>query len=246
MAQHRTEWADLIPACEWDVYSRVIAEAQARSVPFALGGAFAVASYTGCWRDTKDLDVYVLPEHRERMLEVLAACGLEDYYAKAPYDRWWIYRSFRDDIIVDVIWAMANHRAEIDRLWMSGPEVELRGCRVRVLPVEALLWDKLYIFQRDRCDWPDVLNLLYSAGGEVQWEYLVRRMGEDAALLAGALSVFRWISPGIARRLPGWLWGSLGLAPPGPETEEVVKRRTDLLDRRPWYVPDRRTLAPAA
>jgi Nucleotidyl transferase of unknown function (DUF2204) len=246
VAQHRTEWAEQIPPDEWKVYGEVIAEAQARGIPFALGGAFAVASYTGCWRDTKDLDVYVLPEHREEMLEVLAACRLEDYYSKMPYDRWWIYRSFRGDVIVDMIWAMANHRAQIDKLWMSGPEIELRGRRVRVLPPEAMIWDKLYIMQRDRCDWPDVLNLLYAAADEVQWEYLVRRMGEDTPLLAGALSVFRWISPGRARQLPAWLWSKLGLAEPGPETENVVKRRTDLLDRRPWYVPDLQRMAPAA
>lgn len=246
MAQRRTEWASQIADNEWDVYRQVIEAAQARRVNFAIGGAFAVASYTGCWRNTKDLDVYVLPEDRGVMLEVLAACGLEDYYSKTPYDRWWIYRSFRRDVIVDVIWAMANHRAQIDELWMSGPEIELRGYRVRVLPAEAMLWDKLYIMQRDRCDWPDVLNLLYSVSGEVRWEYLLRRMGEDKALMAGVISVFRWMSPGLAARLPEWLWGELGLAPPGPETGDVIKRRVDLLDRRPWYVPDRQKVAPAA
>lgn len=246
MAQGRTEWANQISAAEWGVYREVITAAQARGIPFALGGAFAVASYTGCWRNTKDLDVYVLAEHREKMLEVLVACGLEDYYSRLPYDRWWIYRSFRGDVIVDVIWAMANHRAQIDELWMSGPEIDLRGCRVRVLPPEALLWDKLYILQRDRCDWPDVLNLLYAVGSEVRWDYLVHRIGEDVPLLAGALSVFRWISPGRARRLPAWLWRELGMAPPGTETDDAIKRRTDLLDRRPWYVPYRREIAPAA
>ena len=168
VADRRTQWESQISETEWRVYREVIEAAHARRIPFAIGGAFAVATYTGSWRDTKDLDVYVLPEHRDRLLELLADLGLEDYYSKTPYDRWWIYRSFRGDIIVDVIWAMANHRAQIDELWMSGPEVELRGCRVRVLPAEAMLWDKLYIMQRDRCDWPDVLNLLYAAGREVR------------------------------------------------------------------------------
>jgi hypothetical protein len=241
-----TAWSGLITQAQWNIYREVIAAAQELKIPFALGGAFAVATYTGYWRNTKDLDLYVLPEHRDEMIGVLSALGLTDYFEQLPYDRWWIYRGVKEDTIVDIIWAMANHRAEIDELWISGPQVEVRGCKVKVLPVEALLWDKVYIMQRDRCDWPDVLNLLYFAGAEVDWEYLLCRMGEDSALMAGALSVFRWVSPGRAQLLPRWLWERLGLPPmadaPMPQIE---KRRADLLDTRPWYGPDREKLQPA-
>jgi hypothetical protein len=141
---------------------------------------------------------------------------------------------------------MANHRAQIDDLWLSGPEVEIRGRRIRTLPAEAMLWDKLYIMQRDRCDWPDVMNLLYSAGPDIDWEYLVCRVGDDAALLAGALSVFRWISPGRAAALPGWIWTRLGIPAPEPGAgPEIDKRRVSLLDTRPWFGPDRQKLQPA-
>jgi hypothetical protein len=34
-----------------------------------------------------------------------------------PYDRGWIHRLFRDDVIVDVIWSMANCRAAVDEDW---------------------------------------------------------------------------------------------------------------------------------
>jgi hypothetical protein len=234
-----------VPDEQWRVYGAVIEVAQKLEVPFALGGAFAVAAYTGCWRNTKDLDLYVLPQHREAMIQVLHQVGLRDYYDEKPYDRWWIYRSHSGDTIVDLIWAMANHRAQIDGLWMSGPEIELRGYALQVLPAEAMLWDKLYILQRDRCDWPDVLNLLYAAGREIRWEYVVRRMGADAALLAGVLAVFAWIAPGRARELPPWLWHRLGVAAPAG-TAEIDKTRVALLDRRPWFGPDRKKLQDAA
>src|SRR3954464_5165201 len=155
----------MIPPNEWRIYRQVLTAAEQARIPFAIGGAFAVATYTGTWRNTKDLDLYVLPEYKERMIAMLTGLGFTDYYEKVPYDRWWIYRSTQDDTIIDVIWAMANHRAQIDDLWMSGPEIDMHGNRVRVLPAEAMLWDKLYIMQRDRCDWPDALNLIYSAGG---------------------------------------------------------------------------------
>jgi hypothetical protein len=247
VARQLTEWAGLIPESQWRIYRDVMQEADARGIPFAIGGAFAVATYTGYWRNTKDLDLYVLPEYRDRMIEVLKALGLEDYHPKAAYDRWWIYRATRDDTIVDVIWAMANHRAQIDGLWMSGPQADLHGRPVRVLPAEAMLWDKLYIMQRDRCDWPDVLNLLYSAGAEIDWDHLLRRIGEDRPLLAGALAVFRWISPGRASDLPRHLWRELGMEAPGPdERADIMRRRAGLLDTRPWYGPDREKMRPAA
>ncbi|HEY1339879.1 MAG TPA: hypothetical protein VGF59_20345 [Bryobacteraceae bacterium] len=240
-----TKWSLLIPEREWEVYHRVIEEAEARELPFAVGGAFAMATYTGYWRNTKDLDLYVLPRHRERMIEMLGALGLKDYYDVKPYDRWWIYRAHNDETIVDAIWAMANHRQEIDELWMSGPEVNMRGCRVKALPAEAMVWDKLYIMQRDRCDWPDVFNLLYATGAELDWQYLICRIGDDLPLLAGALSVYRWMSPGRAGQLPDWIWERAGLPPaPGVPLAEIDCRRVSLLDTRPWYGPDREKLQP--
>jgi hypothetical protein len=241
------EWARLIPSADWKVYQQVIDEAQSRDILFALGGAFVVATYTGYWRDTKDLDIYVLPEYREQMIDVLTSAGLTDYYDQKPYDRWWIYRGNTDGILVDVIWATANHRAQIDGLWMAGPEVEIWGRRVKVLPAEAVVWDKLYIMQRDRCDWPDILNLLYFVGHGLDWEYLLERIGDDRPLLAGVMSVFRWVAPARAQELPSWIWEKLQLAPMlAAPAEKIEKRRVDLLDTRPWFGPDRAKLQPAA
>ncbi len=247
-AKYVTSWTSEIPEAQWSLYSRVIELAQRRELPFALGGAFAVATFTGFWRNTKDLDVYVLPQNREKMVGVLSDLDLADMYEKSPYDRWWIYRGQREDAIVDIIWAMANHRAQIDQLWLSGPELEIRGYRVKSLPAEALLWDKLYIMQRDRCDWPDIFNLLYYAGPDVDWEYLLCRLGEDCKLLAGVLSVYGWAAPGRARQLPAWLWSRLGLQPPesSDALPEIDDRRVSLLDSRPWFGPDRIRRRPAA
>lgn len=242
-----TKWSHLIPEDQWQVYQAVIEGASKREIPFAMGGAFAAACYIGTWRNTKDLDLYVLPEYRERMIQVLTDAGLGDYFDEKPYDRWWIYRGEKGGCIVDVIWAMANHRAQIDDLWMSGPDVDVNGRRLKILPPEALLWDKVYIMQRDRCDWPDVLNLLFCVGPDVDWEYLLERMGDDAALIAGALRVFQWAAPGRAQQLPSWIWDRLHLpAMPSAPLPSYVQHRVSLLDTRPWFAPEREKLEPAA
>jgi hypothetical protein len=221
---------------QWPIYQRVLQEARARGLRFALGGAFAVATYTGLWRNTKDLDIYVLPEDREAMIELLNQLGLTDYYDTLPYDRRWIYRSHSNGVIVDIIWAMANRRAYVDETWLSaGVDVDVGGEVVRVLPAEEVIWNKLYVLQRDRCDWPDCLNLVYSAGPDLDWCRLLDRLGEDASLLAGMLAVFAWISPGRARTLPEWLWERLRLEPP-PPGPDLDRTRVELLDSREWFV----------
>ncbi|MFN7993000.1 MAG: nucleotidyltransferase [Bryobacteraceae bacterium] len=237
----RVAWAQKIPEQEWRYYDRVIQTLNSASIPFALGGAFAVATYTGGWRNTKDLDLYVLPRHRKRVIELLGRLGMRDYYEQRPYDRYWIYRATSDGVIVDIMWAMANHRARVDQWWISGPQVKIRSHQVRVLPPEAILWDKIYIIQRERCDWPDAMNLLYFQGDTLDWNAVLKRVGEDTELLAGALSVFRWLSPGVAQRLPKWLWGSVNLPPlPVRLLHGRDKRHVSFLDRRPWYGPDRK------
>jgi hypothetical protein len=148
--------------------------------------------------------------------------------------------------MVDIIWAMANHHSDVDEFWMSGPEVDVRGRMLRVIPAEAMVFDKLFIMQRDRCDWPDVLNLVYWAGADMDWKAVLRKIGNDRALLAGLLSVYRWLSPGRAMALPDWLWETVGLPRAGGQWEpDVDARNVSLLDRRPWFGPDRANLQPA-
>jgi hypothetical protein len=234
--QHPADWAADAGDPAWSIYERVIDEALAARVPFALGGAIGLATYTNAWRNTKDLDLFVLPRHRRRMIDIVTKAGLTDYYEKLPYDRRWIYRAHTGGIIVDTIWAMANRRAQVDQWWLSGPSVEIRGRRVKVVSAEAMLWDKLYIMQRERCDWPDIMNLLYAQGEHLEWESILKRCGNDKPLLAGALCMFRWLSPGPAARLPEWLWHRLELTLPlGESVQAVEHRHAAFLDTRPWY-----------
>ncbi len=230
-----------------EIYRLVISKAQAQGLRFAIGGGVAVNAYTGLRRDAKDLDIYVTPANRETMIKLLSSAGMSDYYEKLPYDRNWIYRGYDSGVIVDVIWAMANQAADVDEDWLKrGQEVKIVERRLRLLPPEELLWTKLYVVQRDRSDWPDVLNLIYAQGETLDWRRLLKRLGEDAPLLAGVLSLFVWLCPGRARTIPAWLWGRLNmLEPPSPATTrkdaskdmDYDRRHVGLIDSRPWFIP---------
>jgi hypothetical protein len=184
------------------------------------------------------LDFYIRVRDREQAIVTLAGAGFADYHAELPYDRRWIYRSTRDGVIVDLIWSMANRRAEVDDSWfVHAPETWLRGQRVHVLPAEELLWCKLYVLQRDRCDWPDLINLLYATGTHLDWERLLARTEDDEALVHALLHVYSWVCPHYIKKLPNALVEQFNLRIPAAasDTAALERRRIELLDSRPWF-----------
>jgi len=232
------QWAQDIPAEQWDLYRKVIKAARERGFPFALGGAFAVAAYTGMWRNTKDIDLYILPRDRETMQDVLSQQGLSDYYEVLPYQRHWIYRAHQDDLIIDLIWSMPNERAEVDETWLAaGRQFEIQGEVMRALPAEELIWAKLYVMQKDRCDWPDIFNIIQVEADRLDWGRLMVRLDQDTPLLEGLLAVFCWLNPGRALSLPNWLLTRLTLNVEGAISAERILAHANLLDSRPWFVP---------
>ena len=232
-----TPWGELIPEEQWDTFSLGVTALEAGGIPFLVHGALALGIYTGRWRNTKDVDVIVRPGDRERAIEALRRAGFEDYFDRQSYDRCWIFRGFRDDVIFDVIWALPNHRVEIDEAWFQrSRSFWLRGRLLAAVPAEELVRVKLYVFQRERCDWVDVLNVLAGACETIDWRWLVERMGRDLPLLHGALAVFNWMSPQRAALLPTWLRERLAL--PAMEMEDPAaaeERRVRLFDSRPWF-----------
>jgi hypothetical protein len=229
-------WADAISSDEWRIYKRAIRAVRDANIPFLLGGGFALATFTGRWRDTKDIDFYVMPQARQAAIQALKRAGFSDYIAIRAYDRGWIYRSVRSDVIVDIIWSMANRRARVDKTWFARAQpIMVRGEQVNVVPMEEFIWCKLYILQRDHCDWTDIFNLLYSSGPKVNWQHLIERLQNDTALLKAVLLVYCWLCPGRALQLPSALWQLLGLQTPPLDKQQFVRKRVRFLDSRGWF-----------
>ncbi len=222
---------------EWGIYATAMQAANNAGIPFLVGGALALGVYTERWRPTKDVDLLILPKDRDVMIDAITKAGFKDYYDQTHYDRGWIYRSTRDNYIVDVIWRMANRRADVDEGWFENSRiVAVRGAQFKIVPPEELLWHKLYVLQRDRCDWPDVFNLLYAVGHKLDWKYLLDRMGEDHALLNGVLNIFGWLCPGKVGALPKFVREQFHLADVRQGTPEVLQQHVGFLDSRDWFV----------
>lgn len=234
--QPESDWGANISNDEWVLYREAMQAVRQGGVPFMLGGGFAQATFTGRWRSTKDIDLYLLPAQRDAAVTALSNAGFADYYKKLPYDRRWIYRSTKDDVLVDIIWSMANQRAVVQRDWFDhAASLRIRGEVLQVLPREEFMWCKLYVLQRDRCDWIDIFNLLYSSGPDLDWDRLIRRLEDDWPLLQGVLAVYAWLHPERAALLPQSLRDKYGLSAPDPTKAGEWRRRVRLLDSRAWF-----------
>ncbi len=239
MTTQQIDWEGLIPESEWTEYRAVVDKMREKGIRFALGGGLAFSEYANRVRNTKDLDLYIYPWDRDEAREVLLSTGFVDYFDEKPYDRTWIFRGYKDSVIVDLIWTSPNHRFEVDPRWLSrGRDVVIRGTRLKLIPPEELVWAKIYVLQHDRCDWTDILNILGNLGPMLDWRHLLDRVGPDIPLLAGILSVFRWMAPEKASSLPQWLWEHVGLGPQVLDCSgDTSGGRAALLDSRDWFGP---------
>ena len=229
------KWTGLVGDDQWLVYKKAIDVARGAKVPFVVGGAFGLAAYTGRWRNTKDLDFFVTPDHKDRFIAALLKAGFKDYYEQLAYDRSWIFRLIMDETLVDVIWTTPNHRTIVTEDWIDNCGwLAIRDERLGVIPPEELISIKLYVMQRDRCDWPDVINLINAAGEKMDWERLIEMMGPDLPLLKAALSICVWLNPASFETLPE---AAKRLVPGILEKEngETERERVALLDSRKWY-----------
>jgi hypothetical protein len=232
-------WASAVADEDWALYRSAMTALRKGGVPFMLGGGFALGAFTGRWRDTKDIDFYIHPEMRDKAVAALLGAGFNDYYEERAYDRKWIYRSVKANRIVDIIWSMANQRAQVDDLWFErAGKLVLRGEHLLVVPQEEFMWCKLYILQRDHCDWTDLFNLLYTSGPQIDWDHLLWRLENDTALLKAVLEVYSWLCVKHAMRLPAALWRTLKMRPPRPPRRRPRHNRIRLLDSRGWFAAE--------
>ena len=246
--QSRTNptWASIVPDDQWSIYLDAIKATRKTGARFLLGGAFGLAGYTGRWRNTKDLDFFVLPSDKDKVIDALTKAEFEDYHPTLAYDRGWIYRGVRNGAIVDVIWQTPNRRTVVDEQWFQrGRPILLRGEKLALIPAEELLAIKLYVLQRDRCDWPDLINLLHCSCHSLDWDHVLFRLGPDQPLLAGLLQVFNWVSPAEARLNPAQIREQFCLAAITSQDLELPDhQRKMLLDSRPWFAAHQPTDCP--
>jgi hypothetical protein len=204
-----------------DCYRRAMAALGDAGVPFLVGGAYALARYTGIQRHTKDFDVFLRRRDLDRALAALEALGLQ---VERPFPHW-LAKAYEGDLFVDLIYSSGNGVAEVDDLWFEHAERgEVLGLPALLCPPEEMIWSKSFIMERERYDGGDVAHLLRSRGPALDWDRLLRRFtGPESRVLLGHLILFGYIYPGERRSVPQWVMDELfarlaaDAAAPAPE-----------------------------
>jgi hypothetical protein len=184
-------------------YVEAIQALKQHNVPFALGGAFAVWYYTGHWRNTHDMDAFAEPFHVDSGAEALMLAGFTDLGEQAAGDRGWIYHAVKGDIIVDIIFMFANRISSVTSYWIdNAKQGELFGEQVKFIPIEELVWSKIFTLNRHRCDWPDVIRIIRADCEGFDWDHLLEKVGDAWMLLASVVNVFDWQHPADYQCIP--------------------------------------------
>ena len=182
---------------------QVLSDAQ---VPFVVGGAYAYCTYTGIYRDTKDLDLFPRKRDALRALEVLE----NDGWRTERVDEVWLYKAFKGEWFVDLIFNSGNGVAVVDDEWFAHARVgEVMGLQTLIAPAEEIIWSKAFVMERERFDGADVIHLIKSAGHKLDWDRLMRRFDRHWEVLLSHLMLFRFAYPSERETVPQWVMTDL-------------------------------------
>ncbi len=219
------------------IFRESLTTLQDAGVEFLVGGAFALARYTGIDRFTKDLDLFVRERDCAVTLETLASLGCKTEWTF----RHWLAKATRDDGLIDVIYGSGNGVAMVDDQWFEhAPDADVCGVRARLCPPEELLWSKAFVQERERFDGADVLHVIHGVGPDLDWPRLIARFGEHWRVLLSHLVLFAFVYPSERHRVPTWVVDELTQRLASGRDDDLTHGKTCMgtLLSRQQYLPD--------
>ena len=152
-----------------------IAALEDKDINYVLMGGISSATF-GRPRGTNDIDLFVEPEHARLTLDALEASG----FTTDETDPRWLYKGFKDDILVDVIFRSTGDIYLDEEMLAHARVVDVRGCACRIIAPEDLLIIKaLTADEHMPHHWHDALGVI--TGSDLDWDYLVSRARRHGA-----------------------------------------------------------------
>jgi hypothetical protein len=180
-------------------YKEALRTLNESTIPYILGGAYALRKYTGIERYTKDLDVFVKERDCRRVLDLFECKG----FAVDLLFPHWLGKIYCGDEFVDVIFSSGNGLCLVDDDWFRYAAAdEIFGFPVLLSPPEEMIWSKGFIMERDRFDGADIAHLLNACAERIHWPRLLRRFGRHWRVLFAHLILFGFIYPDARNRIP--------------------------------------------
>lgn len=175
-------------------------------VPFLVGGAYALAIYTGIERHTKDFDLFL---REDDIGDAMRGFERQNFRVERTHPHW-LAKAFCGEDCIDLIYRAGNGLCDVDDSWFERARAdEALGVPVKLVSAEEIIWMKAFIMERERYDGADIAHLLYSCADKLDWQHLVRRFGEHWRVLLGHLVLFGFIYPKEKQRVPESILGEL-------------------------------------
>ena len=183
-------------------YRHVLEALRARRIGVLVGGAWAFEAHTGIAGRTKDLDLFLRPRDVEPTLAVLESEG----YRTELTSPLWIAKAYDGNDLVDLIFSSGNGLCTVDDDWFAhARRASVLGMRVRLIPIEEMIWSKSFLMERDRFDGADVQHLILAAGGRLDGDRLLARFGVHWRVLLAHVVLFDYAFPGRRSLIPDGL-----------------------------------------
>lgn len=180
-------------------YHHVLDVLDEHGVRYLLGGALSVNAYTGIWRWTKDLDLFLLPDDVGRARRACEGAG----FRWVPMFDSWLAKTMEGDVFVDFIWRSANGLYAVDESWFERAQtMRVLGRDLAVIAPEDVILCKVFVAARNRFDGADVLHVIFRAHDRVDWERLAERGEQHADLLLAYAHLYRWAYPAFRDAIP--------------------------------------------
>jgi hypothetical protein len=187
-------------------YREAFTDLRETGVPFLIGGAFALESYTGLVRRTKDLDIFVRPGDCDRLLSNLRQKG---YKTEMRFPHW-LGKAYKHGHFIDVVFNSGNGICKVDDRWFEHAiPAEVLGMQVEIVPAEEMIWSKAFIMERERYDGGDIAHILRARAKVLDWARLLSRFHRHWRVLLSHLVLFGFIYPGHRLQIPSWLMTEL-------------------------------------
>jgi hypothetical protein len=232
-----------------EVYQEALRLLETSGIDYAVGAAFARHIYTSIWRNTKDLDVFLKPQDLRTALDVFEQAGFQIEIK----DRSWLAKAWKKDQFIDLIFGTGHGQLPIDDRSFAGVKWEkVLGVETNLIPIEEMAASAMFIAGRNRFDGGEVVHLIRSTKGKLDWARILERLAANRQLLLWHLVLFDYIYPGHAAYLPQELMAELFEEMRGRWQSEKRKnsrafRGTILdpysytVDVKDWGYEDRRT-----
>ncbi len=195
-----------IPEEQHALFQEILELLEKKGIFFVVAGAFALREHTSICRDTKDLDLFLTPANAALALRYLREKGFECEVC----DPVWLYKAHRNGFFVDLITGMSNATIVVDDSWIEHAKpASVQGVPTRVLAAEELVASKIFVDRRERFDGADIAHVIYGTRGRLDWQRVLRLVGEHWEMLLWALILFRYCYPAQTDYVPKEVWREL-------------------------------------